>query len=64
MSTLTSTYGIRLTSRENEVRNLAAQGLKSKQIAAMLLISEYTVSNHRKSILKKKGIKSMKELSA
>ena len=61
MKTISQIYGTRLSRREQEVFNLVAQGFNSKQIAAILYISEYTVSNHRKSILKKKGVR-VKEL--
>ena len=60
MSSLSHIYGVRLTRREKEVHSLVAEGLSSRQIADKLDISEFTVSNHRKSILKKKGIKSLK----
>ncbi len=56
MKTLSHIYGVRLTRREKEISSLVAAGLSSKQIAEVLCISEYTVSNHRKSILKKKGV--------
>ena len=62
MNRLSKLYGVRLTHREKEIQGLVAAGLASKQIAAQLDISEYTVSNHRKSILRKKGVKSMREL--
>ena len=55
MEPLSNLYGIRLTRRENEIRSLIAEGLSSKQIAAKLCISYYTVANHRKNILQKKG---------
>ena len=62
MGALSINYGVRLTRRENEVRCMVADGLSSKLIAARLSISEFTVANHRKSILKKKGVRSIKEL--
>ena len=62
MNRLSKIYGVRLTAREKEIQGLVAAGLASKQIAAQLDISEYTVSNHRKSILRKKGVKSMRDL--
>ena len=61
MKTLSQIYGTRLTPREKDVYNLVASGFNSKQIAAILYISEFTVSNHRKSIMKKKGVR-VKEL--
>ena len=51
-----------LTNREKEILNLIAQGLCSKQIAARLIISENTVSNHRKNMLSKTGTSSSAEL--
>ena len=58
---LSKIYGTRLTRREQEVYNLVAAGFNTKQIAGILYISEFTVSNHRKNILKKKGVR-VKEL--
>ena len=48
-----------LSRREFQILALIAQGHISKQIAAILSISEDTVSNHRCSILKKTKLKSM-----
>jgi len=42
-----------LTDREKEVLLLIRQGLLSKEIAAKLNISIYTINNHRKNILTK-----------
>lgn len=42
-----------LTRREREIVNLVAEGLKNRQIAERLLISEATVRNHLTSILDK-----------
>ena len=56
-------YGVRLTPREKDIRSLIAAGLSSKQIAERLSISLYTVANHRKSILKKKGVRSLRNLA-
>ena len=63
MKATQTNYGVRLTRRENQICQLAAQGLSTKLIAAMLSISEYTVANHRKSILHKKGMKSIREVA-
>jgi len=62
MNRLSKIYGIRLTRCEKEIQGLVATGLSSRQIADKLTISEYTVANHRKSIINKKGVRSMKEL--
>ena len=51
-----------LTQREKEILGCIAEGLSSKQIAAKLSISEYTVANHRKNMLMKMGAKNSAEL--
>lgn len=45
-------YGT-LTSREQEVMRLLAEGLSAKEIAEKLCISQKTVENHRASIMRK-----------
>ncbi len=52
----------RLTHRELEVLKFIAQGFSSKQIADKLFISENTVANHRRNMLRKRGAKSSAEL--
>ena len=42
-----------LSSREREVLDLIAQGARNKQIAASLVISEFTVKRHVQNILQK-----------
>ena len=42
-----------LTNREREVLKLVGDGKTSKEIAAMLCISPFTVNNHRKNIKRK-----------
>jgi DNA-binding NarL/FixJ family response regulator len=42
-----------LSPREREVLDLIAQGARNKQIAAMLVISEFTVKRHVQNILQK-----------
>lgn len=42
-----------LTSREQEILSLVAQGNSNKEIAHLLTISEYTVKNHLKNIMQK-----------
>jgi DNA-binding NarL/FixJ family response regulator len=42
-----------LSSREREVLDLVAQGARNKQIAASLVISEFTVKRHVQNILQK-----------
>jgi DNA-binding CsgD family transcriptional regulator len=48
--------------RECEIINLISLGFKSSDIAEKLSISEHTVKNHRKNVLKKSGSKSSSEL--
>lgn len=62
MAQTTSHSGHKFTIRENEILKYIAQGLSSKQIAATLYISENTVANHRRNMLRKKGAKSSAEL--
>lgn len=52
-----------LSDREQEVLELVAQGLSSKEIATRLNIAVNTVNTHRKSITKKTGIKSVAGLA-
>ncbi len=62
MSTMSSTPKIKLTHREQEILNLIATGSSTKQIAGKLSISENTVANHRKNMLRKRGVKNTAEL--
>jgi two-component system CheB/CheR fusion protein len=52
-----------LTTRERQVMDLVLAGHPSKNIAADLGISQRTVENHRASIMKKTGVKSLPELA-
>lgn len=52
-----------LSDREQDVLELVAQGLSSKEIATRLNIAVNTVNTHRKSITKKTGIKSVAGLA-
>ena len=52
-----------LSDREQEVLDLVAQGLSSKEIAGRLNIAVNTVNTHRKSITRKTGIKSVAGLA-
>jgi len=54
----------KLTPREKEVLKLIGQGKTTKQIAATLNLSAYTVSNHRKHICKKFNLHSTAQLVA
>ncbi|MCS6823213.1 MAG: response regulator transcription factor [Cytophagaceae bacterium] len=51
-----------LTLRELEIIQLIAKGLKNKEIADLLNISQHTVSTHRKNIFKKLSLNSASEL--
>ncbi|MXV52450.1 hypothetical protein GS399_15855 [Pedobacter sp. HMF7647] len=52
----------KLSKREREIVGRLADGLSSKQIAGKLFISENTVVNHRKKILKKTNTRNVAEL--
>jgi len=51
-----------LTSREQEVLKLAAQGLNNADIASKLSISPRTVETHRSRIMQKLGLRTQTEL--
>lgn len=53
-----------LSKREKEILNLMADGYSSKETAIKLSISEHTVINHRKNMLKKTNTKNIAELVA
>jgi DNA-binding CsgD family transcriptional regulator len=53
-------YG--LSPREEEAVKLVAHGLSTKQIAASLFVSEYTVQRHLQNAFEKVGVKSRREL--
>ncbi|WP_043320022.1 LuxR C-terminal-related transcriptional regulator [Microbulbifer sp. HZ11] len=52
------------TEREISVIQLVSKGLTSAQIGEALSLSEYTIKNHRKRILKKAGCQNMSQLLA
>jgi non-specific serine/threonine protein kinase len=54
----------RLTRREREVALLAGRGLTNRRIALELSISEHTVANHVRKILKKLGLHSKAQISS
>lgn len=51
-----------LTRREKAVLKLLAEGKKSREIAALLYISPYTVRRHRSNIMEKLQIKTLADL--
>jgi FixJ family two-component response regulator len=52
-----------LTPREREIATLIVEGLRNKQVAARLGLSEITVKVHRRKVLAKMGVRSLPQLS-
>lgn len=52
-----------LTPRESEIVKLIAEGRSSKQIAALLVISDKTVERHRANVLEKLGLRDRVDLT-
>jgi two-component system nitrate/nitrite response regulator NarL len=52
-----------LTDREKEIARLIADGNTNKQIGELLFISPHTVHSHRKSLMKKLGVSSAREIA-
>ena len=59
---ITDTTYETLTSREQEIMVLMAEGLPSKKIAEELFINPKTIENHRSNILRKLNLHSTIEL--
>jgi DNA-binding NarL/FixJ family response regulator len=53
-----------LSSREREVLELVAEGRSNKEIASVLVVSEFTAKRHVQNILRKLGVHSRWEASA
>lgn len=60
-SHLQSDYG--LTMRENQIAQMAAKGLNSREVGEALAISPWSVKNHLKNIYRKTGINSRASLA-
>jgi FixJ family two-component response regulator len=52
-----------LTPREREIATLIVAGLRNKQVAARLDLSESSVKVHRRKVLEKMGVRSLPQLS-
>jgi len=55
---------IELSTREMEILQLVARGMKNREIAAKLFISEFTVRNHVINLLEKLGTRDRTEATA
>ncbi|TMM34465.1 MAG: helix-turn-helix transcriptional regulator, partial [Actinobacteria bacterium] len=53
-----------MTRREREIAELVAQGLRNKQIAARLVISQRTVESHVENIMVKLGFTTRSQIAS
>ena len=53
-----------LTGREAEILRLVARGLSNRDIGRSLFVSEHTIANHVRSILRKTGCANRTEAAA
>jgi DNA-binding NarL/FixJ family response regulator len=51
-----------LSKREKQIAKFVAQGYSTPKIASMLFISEFTVSTHRKNIIRKLNLENSVQL--
>src|SRR3989344_5891647 len=63
LSNRETTIDVLLTDREKEIALLIAEGNTNKQIGDLLYISPHTVHSHRKSLMKKLGVSSAREIA-
>ncbi len=53
---------VQFTKREEEILLLLRQGMTSREIADLFFVSEHTVKNHRKNMMRKAGVSNVIEL--
>ncbi len=63
MTILEAGAGDELTAREREIALLAAEGLRSRDIAERLVVSVRTVDNHLQHTYRKLGVRRRDELA-
>jgi DNA-binding NarL/FixJ family response regulator len=55
--------GLMLSSRESSILACIAQGKSSKEIAAQIWLSVFTIENHRRRVMQKTGLRSVAQLT-